>query len=211
MDEVTNLSGGPGEMQLLYHINFGPPLVEPGSRVLAPIRRLMPRDAHSAQGVRDWNRYGEPRVGAIEDVFFCELLAGRRRLHGSVADRRRRRPRRRACISRSTNCPASACGRTARPSRMATSRDWSRGRTFRTRDRSRPRRAASASSRPAKPRGSELSLEPHDTADAIAQAERRIQACKRPPPQKSAPPPARLDAGEMMPKPIEPQMDDETK
>ena len=35
VDEVTNLSGAAGEMQLLYHINFGPPLVEPGSRLLA--------------------------------------------------------------------------------------------------------------------------------------------------------------------------------
>jgi galactose mutarotase-like enzyme len=76
IDQVTNLSGAAGEMQLLYHINFGPPLVEPGSHVMAPIRRLMPRDEHSAQSVREWNRYGQPRAGAIEDVFFCELLPG---------------------------------------------------------------------------------------------------------------------------------------
>jgi hypothetical protein len=76
VDEVMNLSGATGEMQLLYHINFGPPLVEPGSRISVPIRRLMPRDANSALGIRDWNLYGPPRAGAIEDVFFSELLAG---------------------------------------------------------------------------------------------------------------------------------------
>jgi hypothetical protein len=76
VDEVTNFSGAAGEMQLLYHINFGPPLVEPGSRLSVPIRRLMPRDAHSALGIRDWNQYGQPRAGAIEDVFFAEQLAG---------------------------------------------------------------------------------------------------------------------------------------
>ena len=74
LDEVTNLSGGPGEMQLLYHINFGPPLVAPGSRVLAPVKRLMPRDADSARGVKKWSQYGEPQVGAVEDVYYCELL-----------------------------------------------------------------------------------------------------------------------------------------
>jgi hypothetical protein len=74
IDEVTNLSGDPGEMQLLYHVNFGPPLLEPGSRVFAPIKRLMPRDPHSAQGVDHWDRYGEPRAGSIEEVFFAQLL-----------------------------------------------------------------------------------------------------------------------------------------
>ena len=36
----------------------------------------MPRDEHSALGVREWNRSGQPRAGAIEEVFFCELLPG---------------------------------------------------------------------------------------------------------------------------------------
>ncbi len=31
-DEVTNLSDAPGEMELIYHTNFGPPLLEPGAR-----------------------------------------------------------------------------------------------------------------------------------------------------------------------------------
>ena len=73
-DEVTNLSGNRGEMQLLYHINFGPPLLQAGGRVAAPIERLMPRDAHSAAGVGRWSRYGEPQAGAIEEVFYCRLL-----------------------------------------------------------------------------------------------------------------------------------------
>ncbi len=32
-DEVTNISAEPGEMELLYHINFGVPLVSPGATV----------------------------------------------------------------------------------------------------------------------------------------------------------------------------------
>jgi hypothetical protein len=41
-DTVTNLAAVPGEMELLYHINFGPPILQPGSKVALPIKRLAP-------------------------------------------------------------------------------------------------------------------------------------------------------------------------
>ena len=44
-DEVTNISAEPGELELLYHINFGVPLVSPGAKVVLPVKRLAPRDA----------------------------------------------------------------------------------------------------------------------------------------------------------------------
>lgn len=72
-DEVTNLAGNPGEMQLLYHINFGPPICAPGSRMLAPVKRLMPRDPHSAKTVGQWDQYGPPEAQSVEQVFFAEL------------------------------------------------------------------------------------------------------------------------------------------
>ena len=75
-DEVTNLSGSPGEMQLLYHINFGPPLLEAGACVVAPVRRVMPRDARAVPGAKSWDRFGPPRAGADEEVYFFQLLAG---------------------------------------------------------------------------------------------------------------------------------------
>jgi len=76
VDEVTNLSGSPSEMQLLYHINFGSPLLEAGARVVAPVRRVMPRDARAVPGARNWDRYGPPRAGAEEEVYYSQLLAG---------------------------------------------------------------------------------------------------------------------------------------
>ncbi len=79
IDEVTNLSGNPGEMQLLYHINFGPPLLGPGAQVVAPIRQIMPRNKHSSAGMSDWNRYTEPRAGNEEEAFFCMLLGDSQR------------------------------------------------------------------------------------------------------------------------------------
>jgi galactose mutarotase-like enzyme len=73
-DEVTNLSASPGEMQLLYHTNFGPPLLEPGARVVAPVRRMMPRDAAAVPGVGHWDRFAEPFIGG-EECYFFQLLS----------------------------------------------------------------------------------------------------------------------------------------
>jgi hypothetical protein len=75
-DEVENFSGSPAEMQMLYHINFGPPLLDPGSRFLAPVKTVMPRDARAAEGIGTWNLYAEERAGYAEEVYFLDLLAG---------------------------------------------------------------------------------------------------------------------------------------
>ena len=37
-----------GEFQLLYHVNFGVPLLEPGATVVAPIKTLVPRTEEAA-------------------------------------------------------------------------------------------------------------------------------------------------------------------
>jgi len=73
-DEVTNLSAGPGEFQMLYHINFGAPLLEAGARVVAPIKTLVPRNNRAAEGVAKWDHYPAPQAGFEEQVYFIELL-----------------------------------------------------------------------------------------------------------------------------------------
>lgn len=73
-DEITNLSTLPGELQLLYHINQGVPLVGEGATFHAPIRTLVPKDAHAAQSIADWQSYPAPRHGP-EHVYFFDLLA----------------------------------------------------------------------------------------------------------------------------------------
>jgi hypothetical protein len=44
-DTVTNLSDRPTSMQMLYHVNFGPPLLGAGAEVVAPVDEIVPRDA----------------------------------------------------------------------------------------------------------------------------------------------------------------------
>ncbi len=72
-DEVTNMSGEPGEMELIYHTNFGPGLLEPGAQVILPLRRMAPRDAAAVPGVGQWDTFGEPSSGG-EQCYYFELL-----------------------------------------------------------------------------------------------------------------------------------------
>jgi hypothetical protein len=78
VDEVTNLSGRASEMQLLYHINFGLPLLDAGSQFVAPVKTLVPRNAHAAEGVDHWRDYAAPDPDFSEQVYFLELLADAR-------------------------------------------------------------------------------------------------------------------------------------
>lgn len=75
IDEVTNLSGSPAEMQLLYHVNFGPPILDPGAKVVAPVKTVMPRDPRAAEGLGTWDSYPNEESGFAEQVYFFELLA----------------------------------------------------------------------------------------------------------------------------------------
>ena len=74
-DRVTNLRSQPAEIELLYHTNFGTPLLEEGSRFLAPIERLAPINAHSQKGLDRWKEDPAPIPGVIEECFVMKLLA----------------------------------------------------------------------------------------------------------------------------------------
>jgi hypothetical protein len=75
-DEVTNLSARPTSIQLMYHYNIGQPAMDGGSVIVAPIKKLVPRDAHSAQGVETWDLLESPAASVNEQVYFAELYAG---------------------------------------------------------------------------------------------------------------------------------------
>jgi len=76
-DEVINRGDNPQEMQLLYHANFGCPLLEEGAQFVAPVERVFPRDARATEGgMKGWNVYDGPTPGYVEQVYFVELFAG---------------------------------------------------------------------------------------------------------------------------------------
>jgi hypothetical protein len=91
-DVVENRAAEPAEMQMLYHCNIGPPFLEAGSRVVAPIRELSPLTPRAAEGIDTFDTYPGPTAGFSEQVYCYDLLAdsGGRTLalvYNSVADR----------------------------------------------------------------------------------------------------------------------------
>lgn len=74
-DEIKNLSAGPGEMQMLYHCNFGHPLLGAGAEVVLAAETVVPRNAWAAEAIGHWPTYSEPVAGTEERVYFCKMFA----------------------------------------------------------------------------------------------------------------------------------------
>jgi hypothetical protein len=80
-DEFANLGDMPGELQVLYHWNFGPPCLGEGAMLVAPAKVVVPRDARAVEGIGHYDVYGPPQPGTSEQVYYFEL-------HGEGADGR---------------------------------------------------------------------------------------------------------------------------
>jgi len=74
-DVVTNAWEEPAELELLYHINFGTPLLEPGAKVVLPVAKAAPRDDVAARDTAHWDVYDPETPGSTEAVFFFDLAA----------------------------------------------------------------------------------------------------------------------------------------
>jgi hypothetical protein len=74
-DVIENRSAEPAEMQMLYHCNVGPPLLEAGSRVVVPIREMSPLTGRAAEGLETFDTYAGPHAGFTEQVYCYEPLA----------------------------------------------------------------------------------------------------------------------------------------
>jgi len=74
-DVVENLGGTNSELELLYHCNYGPPVLGEGARLLAPASFVCPRDAEAQKGMAAWGTYGPPRTGFAEQCYFLRMHA----------------------------------------------------------------------------------------------------------------------------------------
>jgi hypothetical protein len=72
-DRVENRSDRPTTMQMLYHVNFGSPLLGAGAAIEADAEEVAPRDAAAVGDVPSWNRYAAPEAGRGERVHFLRL------------------------------------------------------------------------------------------------------------------------------------------
>ncbi|MGB2713890.1 MAG: aldose 1-epimerase family protein [Vicinamibacterales bacterium] len=68
-DALTNRGAFEQEFQILYHANYGPPLLGAGSHFAGAIRRVTPFNAHAAKDVGTYTEYAAPRRGFIEQVY----------------------------------------------------------------------------------------------------------------------------------------------
>jgi galactose mutarotase-like enzyme len=68
-DTVTNLGDEPAPFMLLYHFNFGYPLVAEGTKLYVN-SIVYPRDAAAQAGYVTWSEYEQAIAGYPEQVFF---------------------------------------------------------------------------------------------------------------------------------------------
>lgn len=72
-DQLTNEGFESAPAVVLYHCNFGYPLLESGTQVIAPGSQVRARDEAAVQGLETWNEVEEPTPGYAEQVFFHDL------------------------------------------------------------------------------------------------------------------------------------------
>lgn len=73
-DIITNRGGNPQEFQLLYHCNFGPPLLGADSKFVAAVERVTPINARAVEGLQSYDHYDGPTLGFVEQVYKMKPL-----------------------------------------------------------------------------------------------------------------------------------------
>ncbi|GAB4550013.1 MAG: aldose 1-epimerase family protein [Anaerolineae bacterium] len=68
-DSVTNAGYTPQPHMILYHFNFGFPLLSADSQVELATSETYPRDSRAAPGIHDWRTFHGPTAGWQEQVF----------------------------------------------------------------------------------------------------------------------------------------------
>jgi len=74
-NEVENMGFESQEIMLMFHVNPGFPILDEGSKLLASIKKIKPRDEISKQGLEHYNEIIDPQDSYIEQVFYIEAGA----------------------------------------------------------------------------------------------------------------------------------------
>lgn len=75
VDIVTNAAYVPTPFMVLYHMNFGYPLVSPSSRIVVPAMQSYPVDDEAARFMDSWDRPTLPEPGVPERCYYHEVAA----------------------------------------------------------------------------------------------------------------------------------------
>jgi hypothetical protein len=72
-DVVENQGVRDSPLMVLYHFNFGFPLLTERSRIYAPSHAVQPANDSAAHSQDTWNRFEAPQKGTAERVYFHEM------------------------------------------------------------------------------------------------------------------------------------------
>jgi hypothetical protein len=91
-DVVTNKGAQEQEFQMLYHANFGKPLLDAGARLVAPLSEVTPYNANAARDAKKYDEFLGPTAGYVEQVYLLKPRADQRGrttvlLHNHAGDR----------------------------------------------------------------------------------------------------------------------------
>jgi len=91
-DSIKNNGAYDQEFQIIYHTNFGAPLLQKDAKLIAPVKHLAPMNAHAAEGIDAFATYAGPTKGFVEQVYLLETYADANKrteilLENAAADR----------------------------------------------------------------------------------------------------------------------------
>ncbi len=78
-DMLTNHADYAHDYQIIYHSNFGTPILEEGARFIAPVESVSPFNDYAKAGLKNWQTYSGPTKGFDEMVFNFKPLADARK------------------------------------------------------------------------------------------------------------------------------------
>jgi len=74
-DTVTNQGAQTQEYQVIYHANYGAPILGKGAKLSVPARKIAPMNAHAATDIDSYQTYAGPVTGFVEQVYLIEPYA----------------------------------------------------------------------------------------------------------------------------------------
>lgn len=76
-DKVVNIGWRTSPLMILYHCNYGFPVVADGSEVVTPAKSVRPRDAEARDGAESYYKLHKPTKDYKEKVYYHEVKAGK--------------------------------------------------------------------------------------------------------------------------------------
>ena len=73
-DTIINKGSQPQEYQILYHYNFGKPLLGEGAKLHVPVQRVTPYNTNAARDVKTYDTFAAPKSGYVEQVYLMRPL-----------------------------------------------------------------------------------------------------------------------------------------